>query len=135
MNEIENELITFNLVSGIGLIWISQSNMIYENTGTNTKQCVDNCRLYNLFANDNKCVTDCSTYSKFTFEGSCLTDCPSGLYLYEDISSSKKQCIDDCRSHNLYINNGKCVSDCSIFNKLQFEGECMSQCPSDFSYS
>ena len=108
---------------------------LYENKDTNTKQCVDNCRLYNLFANDNKCVTDCSTYNKFTFEGSCLTDCPSGLYLYEDISSSKKQCIDDCRSHNLYINNGKCVSDCSIFNKLQFEGECMSQCPSDFSYS
>lgn len=51
------------------------------------------------------------------------------------ITTGKAQCIDDCNSHNLYLNNNKCVTDCKIFNKILFEGNCISECPDEFTYT
>ena len=107
---------------------------LYEESGSN-KQCIDDCQVYNLYINDKRCVSNCGTYNKFAFAGKCLSECPEGKYLYEDINTYKNQCVDDCRSHNLYINDNKCVSDCKIFSKISFEGKCLSECPDDFPYT
>lgn len=111
-----------------------EGKYLYEDSDSN-KQCIDDCQVYNLYSNDKKCVPNCEQYNLFAYQGKCLFECPKGKYLYEDISTGKTQCIDDCNSHNLYLNNNKCVTDCKIFNKISFEGNCISECPDEFPYT
>ena len=60
-----------------------------------------------------------------------MTECPNGKYLYEDLTNGKKLCIDDCQIHNLYSNDNKYVQNCKIFNKMNLNGQCLSECPGD----
>lgn len=96
-----------------------------------SSQCEGNKYLL-VQGNSNQCVSDCSIYEAILYEGKCVFECPSGKYLYENPNSNSKQCVDNCQSYNLFINDKKCISDCSIYNKFSFEDSCLTSCPSGY---
>lgn len=133
-----------------------EGKYLYENLSQNSKQCVEDCNIHNLYINDNKCVADCKIFNKFIFEGKCLKECPNdfpyssnGICKSDSCEDGKfydifnKKCFDKCESNlnyrdydtNLCINSCKnLISDNS--NKIYSiqENKCISNCNEENKY-
>ena len=104
----------------------------------NEQKCSEECQN-NLYLNiDQKtqkreCVNSCISLNKFINDNKCVEQCPK-LKNYKIINNNEIYCSFSCDNQNKYINKENndifCVNDCAMYNKKNYNGECISDdCP------
>ena len=96
-----------------------------------SSNCTGGADFYNK-ANDT-CLEDCPDSSfKVVDYKMCVVSCPSDSY--ED--TINKECISNCSVNDQYLSalGSKCVSSCTGAYPYIYNGQCVSECPSNAGY-
>ena len=109
-----------------------QSPFTFYYVINNNKNCVTHCNQNDyLIINSNECVTQCpSPLLAIEDIHQCVEQCPIEFPL---ISQIRKNCSDKCESDDYPLldrDDSICLSQC-ISGKVQYNNECISECPED----
>ena len=97
--------------------------------------CSSLCDAENKYINEQNneltCVKSCKALGKLIHNGNCVKECPSRKNIELEVND-EIECSNQCEENKYLLEQDDksiCVSDCSFYNKIEFEGKCISGCP------
>ena len=123
------------LIDGKNCVSSCPSLKRYRIIKDNEIYCSPFCDAENKYINEENneliCVKSCKALGKLIQNGNCVKECPSNKNIELEVNG-EIECSNQCDDSKYLLeqeNKSICVNDCSFYNKIEFEGKCISNCP------